>query len=148
MLRNKDLKSEQEKYSELLVIHLCLCSKLFRPLPDSLDKLLLHTLITWAISTPLHDRFGKRFLLFPDSLNKLFLPLSDSFGRLFLPLSHSVTGTWVHPRFFLSLFFGVRSVLLILFSFLCFVCLHHVYSVPNIATFSGLLILDCPFDFL
>lgn len=44
------------------------------PLPDSLDKLLLYTMITCRpISIPLHDRFGKRFLLFPDSLDK-FVP--------------------------------------------------------------------------
>lgn len=48
-------------------------------------------------------------------------------------------------------FFIVGSVLLIFSVFcavsLCFVCLCTVSYVPNVASFSGLTILDCPFTF-
>jgi hypothetical protein len=44
-------------------------------------------------------------------------------------------------------FGGVRVAHL--YSFLCcVVCLRLVSCVPNVATFSGFLILDCPFGFL
>ena len=46
----------------------------------------------------------------------------------------------------------VRSVLLIVLVFyvvfLCFVCRRPVSCVPNVASVSGLSILDCPFGFL
>ena len=46
----------------------------------------------------------------------------------------------------------VRSVLLIALVFyvvfLCFVCRRPVSCVPNVASVSGLSILDCPFGFL
>jgi hypothetical protein len=32
--------------------------------------------------------------------------------------------------------------------FLCIACLRHVSCVPNVASFPGLSILDCPFGFL
>ena len=52
----------------------------------------------------------------------------------------------VHSRFF------GRVCVVHLFSFLCyifcFVCLRHVSCVPNVASVSGLFILDCPFGFL
>jgi hypothetical protein len=42
-------------------------------------------------------------------------------------------------------------VLLIFFAFsflfFCFVCLRHVFCVPNVANFSGLSIRDCPLGF-
>jgi hypothetical protein len=53
---------------------------------------------------------------------------------------------------FIPVFFIVGSVLLIFLFFcavsLCFVCLCTVLYVPNVASFSGLTIVDCPFGFL
>ena len=48
---------------------------------------------------------------------------------------------WVHSRFL------VGSMLLIGLVF-CFFCLCPMSCVPNVASFSGLSILDCPLDFL
>jgi hypothetical protein len=45
---------------------------------------------------------------------------------------------------------NVHSWLPLRFSltFICFVCLRSVSCVPNVASFSGMFILDCPFGFL
>jgi hypothetical protein len=40
---------------------------------------------------------------------------------------------------------GVQHILSCVF---CFVCVHLVFCVPNVASFSGLFILDCPLSFL
>ena len=47
-------------------------------------------------------------------------------------------------------FWSVHSWLPLLFSltFICFVCFRPVSCVPNVASFSGMFILDCPFCFL
>ena len=48
---------------------------------------------------------------------------------------------------FCVVFFGEVRVAHLL-SFLCCVCLRSVSCVPNVASVSGLSILDCPFGFL
>ena len=52
--------------------------------------------------------------------------------------------SWFHPRFF-------GEVRVVLLRFLCcvvfFVSLRPVSCVPNVASFSGLSIIDCPFGF-
>jgi hypothetical protein len=75
----------------------------------------------------------------------------------------SFESTWVHPRYLVGFVFIIREHLgsppvfggvrvVHRFSFLCcvfcFVCLGPVSCIPNVASFSGLSIFDCPFDFL
>jgi hypothetical protein len=65
-----------------------------------------------------------------------------------------------YKRLYLQLFVGeLMSYLCYLICFgivvsntycavFCFICLRHGFCVPNVVSFSGLAILDCPFGFL
>jgi hypothetical protein len=58
----------------------------------------------------------------------------------------AASSAWA-PKFAL-VFGGVRVAHLFNFLCFCFVCLRSVSCVPSVAGFSGLYIIDCPFDFL
>ena len=52
--------------------------------------------------------------------------------------------TWVDPRFLIGSMLLILLVFYVGFLFSCFVSLRHVSCVSNVASVSGLYILDCP----
>ena len=57
-------------------------------------------------------------------------------------------GAWVHLLFLVGSMLLIGLVFWVFFGVFCLVCLCLMSCVPNVSSFSGLSILNCPFHFL